>query len=90
MTISRSVLLLVSLSVQQARSQEPLHLVSPGTTSVAFVGPETVNGRVRAAANDYRQYAPVPRIALFDIAYPASASEYRAVGGYAVLLEPIS
>jgi hypothetical protein len=69
-----------------AQAQEPVHLIAPGTTFRSFVAPATLNDRLRAAATEYRRYAPVPRISLFDLAFPSSPTEYRAVGGYAVLL----
>ncbi|HTU02259.1 MAG TPA: hypothetical protein VMG58_10605 [Candidatus Sulfotelmatobacter sp.] len=42
--------------------------------------------RIERLAVEYAGYAPIPRVALFDIAYPADAAEYAAVDGYGVLL----
>src|SRR5260221_12660519 len=50
-----------------------------------------MTGRLRAAASQYRQYAPIPRIALYNIGYPRSSSEHEALNGYvtiAVTVEP--
>jgi hypothetical protein len=47
--------------------------------------PESIDQRLEQAATQYAPHAPVPRIALFDIAFPASAEEYRATGGVAVV-----
>jgi len=42
--------------------------------------------RIESAATEYRQYAPVPRVAFFDITYPRDVQEYAALNGYGVLL----
>jgi len=42
--------------------------------------------RISDAAKEFAAHAPVPRIALYDMAAPASDSELAAMKGYAVLL----
>jgi hypothetical protein len=48
--------------------------------------PESMTQRIEEAATEYQENAPVPRIGLFDIAFPASSSELTDTGGYGVLL----
>jgi len=45
-----------------------------------------LDARIRDAATQYRTYAPIPRTAFFDIAYPKDSSEAQALSGYAVLV----
>ncbi|MGH7429703.1 MAG: hypothetical protein ACREJ4_15295 [Candidatus Methylomirabilaceae bacterium] len=45
-----------------------------------------LDGRIQQAAAQYRAYAPVPRVAFYDIAYPADSAEYLAMHGYALLI----
>jgi hypothetical protein len=42
--------------------------------------------RLDETATEYRAYSPIPRIALFDIAYPSSEAELREMAGHAVVL----
>jgi hypothetical protein len=45
-----------------------------------------LDARIRDAAKQYRTYAPIPRTAFFDIAYPKDSSEAQALSGYAVMV----
>ncbi len=45
-----------------------------------------MTGRLRAAASQYRQYAPIPRIAVYNIGYPSSSAEYEALNGYGAIV----
>jgi hypothetical protein len=84
----RFVSLLVGLVLVStgARAQGAIHLVAPGSDSHSPAAPELVARRIATAARRYQPYAPVPRVAFFDIAYPADTSEYRRMAGYALLL----
>jgi hypothetical protein len=62
------------------------HLVQRSTWAGEPTVPESMALRVEAAANQYQQYGSVPRVALFDIAYPLSDAELKSMGGYGVLL----
>jgi hypothetical protein len=44
-----------------------------------------LDGRLRDAATQYRKYAPVPRVALFDVAYPKDCGELSAMRGFAIM-----
>lgn len=65
---------------------QDLHLLGPNSWTKHPVSPATMNDRIERAASEYRQHAPIPRVALFDIAYPADEDEYKALDGYAVML----
>jgi hypothetical protein len=45
-----------------------------------------MNGRISDAAEQYKQYAPIARIAFFDIGYPKDKAEFDQLNGYAILL----
>lgn len=79
------LLTLVSLA-SSANAQAGKHLESAAGWNAAPVSDSMMSTRLRHAAQDYRQYAPIPRIALYDLGYPSSAQEYSALGGNAVLL----
>jgi len=42
--------------------------------------------RLRAAASQYHQYAPIPRIAVYNIGYPSTPAEYEALNGYGAIV----
>src|SRR6267143_2706544 len=81
-----SLLLTTVLVSGRARAQDVIHLVDPGSKSNAPAAPDLVARRIAAAARQYQQYAPIPRGAFFDIAYPADTGEYRRMAGYGLLL----
>src|SRR6266699_825817 len=45
-----------------------------------------LDGRLSQAAIQYRSYAPVPRIAFYDIAFPKDCAEFTSMSGHAVLV----
>lgn len=45
--------------------------------------------RIAESASEHRDYAPIPRAAFFDIAYPDDRGEYAALAGYGLLLVTI-
>jgi|GEM_PF-795869 len=50
------------------------------------VTPARMNQRIDEAAVKYAEYAPVPRIVLYDVGYPQEPKEYAALDGNAVIL----
>jgi len=81
-----SLLLTTLLVSGRARAQDVIHLVGPGSKTNTPAAPDLVARRIAAAARQYQQYAPMPRGAFFDIAYPADAGEYVRMAGYGLLL----
>lgn len=73
-------------AAQVDATKEVVHIVGPGSVARRPATSDAVWQRVREAASKYRQYAPVPRVAFYDITYPATAEEYRALDGYGLLL----
>ena len=69
-----------------ARAQAPVHLESRIGWSHSSVSNAVLDARLRGAAVQYRSYAPVPRIAFFDIAYPKDSAEATTTRGYALLV----
>jgi len=45
-----------------------------------------MNTQISDAAEKYKEYAPIPRIAFFDIGYPKNKVEYGELNGYGILL----
>ena len=45
-----------------------------------------MNKRISDAAEQYKQYAPIPRIAFYDIGYPKDAEEFERLNGHGILL----
>src|SRR5437870_1183168 len=45
-----------------------------------------MTARLRDVATEYRQYAPIPRIAVYNIGYPSSSAEYEALNGYGAIV----
>ena len=68
-----------------AGAQDIRHEESP-VWSGSSVRDNTMTVRLRDAAQDYRQNAPIPRIALYDLCFPANAAEFQQLGGNGVLL----
>ncbi len=69
-----------------AWAQAALHLETDAGWSHGAVSNAALDARLAAAALQYRSYAPVPRIAFFDLAYPKDSTEAAAMHGYAVLV----
>lgn len=62
------------------------HVITPGEWSDHPTVPDSINRRLEQAANRYELEAPVPRLVLYDIAYPGDDAELAAMDGYAVML----
>jgi hypothetical protein len=60
--------------------------VEAGDWKAGAVTPAEYDGRIEEAADRYAQYAPIPRVTFFDIAYPPDAASYSRMDGNAVLL----
>ena len=45
-----------------------------------------INKRIIDAAEQYKEYAPIPRIAFYDIAFPKDNSEFEQLNGNGLLL----
>ncbi|MDO8477755.1 MAG: hypothetical protein Q7W02_16465 [Candidatus Rokubacteria bacterium] len=58
---------------------------SPGAVSAA-VSDARMWEKIHDAASKLDAHAPLARIGFFDIAYPSSAEEYGALGGFGVML----
>src|SRR2546430_5350092 len=61
-----------------ARAQAPMHVESDAGWSHGSVSNGALDARLAAAARQYRNYAPVPRIAFFDLAYPKRSEEHTS------------
>lgn len=84
--MKKTAAIVVALLIANPTLGQEMHLVGPSWHSMQPVSPATMNSRIERAATEYRQYAPIPRVGLYDIAYPANATEYNLMDGYAVML----
>ena len=80
------LLLLLWLGISANAFAQESHLINPGTFLQHSASPKVIEDRIVDAAIRYQSYSPVPRIALFDIAFPADAEEYRSLDGYGVVV----
>ena len=69
-----------------AANRDEVHRVDSVTWQTEPVSPSVMNQRVEETAKEYEQYAPIPRVALYDIAYPKDAAEFQQMDGYSILL----
>ena len=68
-----------------AQAQDVAHVVSEATWRNTPLTNAVLDDRIRQAAERYREYAPIPRVAFYDIAYPRDPEELEALGGHAVI-----
>lgn len=59
---------------------------SPSPWAAHPTPPATMNDRVEQAANQFEMGGAVPRVVLFDMAYPGNDTELAAMKGYGVML----
>ena len=64
---------------------QPTHMEAPAWRDKPAT-PARMNQRIEEAAVRYQSNAPIPRVVLYDIAYPHDAEEYAALDGHAVML----
>ena len=73
------------LSPYPAVGEDVRHLVNKGSVSMAPYTESKLWNRIKDASVEYAVYAPIPRIALFDITFPANENEYQQMAGYGLL-----
>ena len=66
--------------------QGTVSLITPEGWKKQPVDNAYMNKRVADAAEQYKEYAPIPRIAFYDIGYPKDGAEFTQMNGYAILL----
>jgi hypothetical protein len=77
-------LLIAALASIAAAQQEHVE-ASLGWSKQPISNP-VLDDRIRDAASQYQAYAPIPRVAFYDIAYPKDSAEASALAGYAVMV----
>ncbi|MBF6023966.1 hypothetical protein [Lysobacter niastensis] len=80
------LLVIAALLGACASADHTVHVLGTPSWAQNPVAPEAMNQRIEDAAAEYAPHAPVPRLALFDIAFPSSESELKSTGGNGVLL----
>lgn len=74
------------LTVSAIAQPAERHIVESKGWQIEPATPAEINRRIDEAAVKYSEYAPVPRVAFYDIAYPKDSSEYLDLDGNAVLV----
>ena len=69
-----------------ANHENQIHVIKPGDINYLPVHKDKMWQNIKEAAIKYQQYAPLPRVAFFDITYPKDKKEYEELGGHGVLL----
>lgn len=81
-----SLLILLILIGLNLKGQELIHILENTEIQHKPTPTELMTERIKKAAIQYEQYAPVPRIALFDYAFGVDIDEHLKLRGYGVLL----
>src|SRR5262245_40478721 len=84
--ISVLLLLLTLVGLSTVLAQNTTTLSSSEAWHKHAVDNADMNGRISDAAEQYKQYAPIPRIAFYDVGYPKNSEEFNTLNGYAILL----
>jgi hypothetical protein len=80
------ILFLLFIFVNICFTQDAVHIEKRDGWTKAPTTIDLLNQRIESSAYEYRMYAPIPRAAFFDMAYPANAAEYDSLEGHALLL----
>lgn len=82
----RSIIALAALLTSALAAQTPLHLESALHWSAGPVSNAALDARIQAALAQARAYAPIPRVAFYDIAYPRDSAESVFLHGRGILV----
>ncbi len=83
--LPRSLLLAMSLaSIASVSTAQVTHTEHNLGWANGAVTNTALDGRLSQAAMQYRSYAPVPRIAFYDIAFPKDCAEFASMSGHAM------
>jgi hypothetical protein len=77
---------LVMLAVTSAVGQGIVSVTSDTQWHGSSVDNAYMNRQIADAAEQYKEYAPIPRIGFYDIGFPKDKIELQDMNGYAVLL----
>ena len=65
---------------------EDIHFIGPNKLTQESISPAGMSNRIEQTANEYKLFAPIPRVGLIDTAFPANSNEYKALNGFTVML----
>jgi hypothetical protein len=68
-------------------SEDSAHIVEKNKTQLKDASYTRMSGHIAVAAVQYKKYAPVPRVAIFDYAFGATFEEYKKLNSHGVLIE---
>lgn len=84
--LAATILTALAYTLGGAAEEEPLHFISALPTTAQPLSPAALTLRIENAALQVAAYAPIPRVAFFDIAYPATRAEAQKLQGHALVL----
>lgn len=77
----------VSSVVEPDTARGIFHVIDPASgMSKRAATDSIISAQIADAAREYRQYAPVPRGAFYDLAWPKDTAEYRRMAGFGLIL----
>ena len=85
-TMATALVLASILIPRPACPQDSAHLERTLGWSRSPISNSALDGRLAEIAVQYRAYAPIPRIAMYDLAYPKDSAEAATLGANAVLV----
>src|SRR6266700_612138 len=85
-SVSRLVPAFATIAATLVAQAPAAHLETALPWSNGAVTNAAMDSRIHDGAARYRLYAPVPRYALYDMAYPKDSAEAAAMNGYAILV----
>jgi len=85
-SVSRLVPAFATIAATLVAQAPAAHLETALPWSNGAVTNAAMDARIHDGAARYRLYAPVPRYALYDMAYPKDSAEAAAMNGYAILV----
>jgi len=85
-TMATALLLASILMPRPACPQDSTHVERTLGWSHSPISNAALDGRLAQSAVEYRAYAPIPRLAMYDLAYPKDSAEAVTLGANAVLV----
>ena len=80
------LVILLAIGLASAATAQTTSVVLDSRWHADKVSVAYMNQRISDSAEKYKEYAPIPRAAFFDIGYPKDTDEFKELKGYAILL----
>ena len=77
--------LIIFIFIGCSNSQQPIHIARDLGIVDSSTSTTAMTKRIIDAAEEYKQYAPVPRLAIYDFAFAKDLNEYKKLNGFGIL-----